>query len=363
MLKALPETRHSPRHFSIVLLPEFSILAVSAVIETLKAANHCARREAYRWSLHSADGQPVLSSSGVALAPSGTLEDIGPRTSIVLCGGWMPVRDETEGVGRWLRRAARQATLVVGLQAAVWLMARCGLLEGCRAAIHWELVDSFRETFADVEVSARLFEIDKVYLTCAGGEATIDMLVSVIADNLGPEIAGSVADRLIHGRVRPGNEQQVSAATRYNGKNPFLVRAIEIMESNVESPLDLAEIARQIGCSRRQIERIFDRFVGSCPANFYRNMRLERGRRLLAETRMSCLEVALACGFTSQGTFCRSYQRRFGITPIREREVSQFGIAHSGSAMGRGEWNGTSPAGRGSASGHFGPVIGNPMQV
>lgn len=323
MLKRVSEGNTGPHHFSIVLLPDFSLLTLTALIEALHAANRLEGRDMFRWSLHSGEGQAVMSSGGFALSAPRGVHDVDLRAAIVLCGGPAPAARPAAAVDCWLRRAARQAPMLIGLEGAVWLMARCGLLDQRKAAVHWELVDGFRETFADVEVSAQLFEADRGRMTCAGGAAVIDMAIALIAKVSGPEIARGVAEHLIHGRVRPGDEQQVSAILRYSGKNSFLVRTIEIMEENLEFPLDLEAIARRAGCSRRQIERVFHRFVGISPAAFYRNLRLDRGRRLLAETRLSCIEIALACGFRSQGTFCRSYQQRFGATPFMDRGRSK----------------------------------------
>jgi AraC family carnitine catabolism transcriptional activator len=318
MLKPLIHPHTIPDHFSLVLLPGFCLFSVSSLIECLRVANSLSEGANYRWSLRSVDGLPVMASSGLQFPVSASLQDLDPRAAIVLCGGPTPRLESLATGAAWLNRVARQAPLLIGLQGAVWQMARCGLLTGHRAAVHWELADAFGETFAGVSVSANLFEADRGRLTCAGGAAVVDMMLSLIARRSGAGVAQGVAEQLIHSRVRPGDEQQVSATMRYNGKSPFLGRAIEIMQENVEFPLELEAIARKTGCSRRQIERVFLRFVGISPATFYRNIRLDRGRRLLAETQMSCTEVAFACGFSSQGTFCRAYQKRFGATPFME---------------------------------------------
>jgi AraC family carnitine catabolism transcriptional activator len=55
------------------------------------------------------------------------------------------------------------------------------------------------------------------------------------------------------------------------------------------------------------------------PAAYYRNLRLDRAQRLLADTGLPLIEVAVATGFSSKSAMARAYAQKFGRPPGGER--------------------------------------------
>ena len=70
------------------------------------------------------------------------------------------------------------------------------------------------------------------------------------------------------------------------------------------------------------LERLFRRYLDRSPKRYYLEMRLEKARRLLLQTDMSVINVALACGFTSPSHFSKCYRGHYKRTPYRERGVA-----------------------------------------
>ena len=87
------------------------------------------------------------------------------------------------------------------------------------------------------------------------------------------------------------------------------------MHDNIEEPLSLDELIARTNVSRRQVERHFRQLLDDSPMNWYRNIRLDRGRTLIVETDMSIAQIAIACGFNSVNVFSRHYKKRFGTSP------------------------------------------------
>jgi len=77
------------------------------------------------------------------------------------------------------------------------------------------------------------------------------------------------------------------------------------------------ELAEAAGYSRRHLERMFRGAVGKTPGEFYRGLRMERGRNLLITTDLTLIEVAMACGFTSVSHFSKSFRAGFGVAPTK----------------------------------------------
>jgi transcriptional regulator GlxA family with amidase domain len=314
--------------FSFLLLPEFSLMALTAVIEPLRHANAILGYENYVWKFYSWSGSRLTSSSQVEIAPCGGQKDIAEHSNIVLCSGPDIAMHSTEALRKWLRRAARYSPMIGALCTAPRILAEAGILDGYRATIHWESLQSFRESFPRVNVCDGLFELDRDRMTCAGETAGIDMMTTLLAVRHGFDLAAQVAARILCSRVRAPREPQTPIRLRLGSRCPHLIRVIEIMEANIEDPLELDFIVDQINCSRRQIERSFNKHLSCSPIQYYRNLRLDRARQLLADTQMGYTEVGIACGFSSATSFSRAYRQRFGVSPYNERGIPKLAVQY-----------------------------------
>ena len=150
------------------------------------------------------------------------------------------------------------------------------------------------------------------------------MMHAMIAERLGAAFAARVSDWFLHTAVRePGSAQRAGAASRYGVHRRELVAALELMEHHVGEPFDRAELARRVGLSPRQLDRLFRAHLGVSPMRRYRQIRLERAQDLLRQTARSVTEVAHACGFPGSSQFSRAYRARFGRSPREERLMAR----------------------------------------
>jgi len=319
------ERARAPQRFAFVLLPNFSMIAFASAVEPLRIANRMADRMLYDWQIVSKDGGQVRASNGCLVATDQSLAavNVGPgqnQPTILLCSGlgaeWISDRE----LFAWLRRADRSGAVLGAICTGAHLLARAGLLDGHRCTIHWENLPGFVEQFPEVEVSADLFEVDRKRLTCSGGTAALDLMLHLIARDHGQELAVKISEQCLLDRIRqPHDHQRMPYRVRLGIHHSKLIGAIEMMESNVEEPLDQEMLARYIGLSRRQLERLFRKHLGRTPAQYYLELRLERARHLLYQTAMPIMNVAFACGFVSASHFSTCYRQMYGKTPRAER--------------------------------------------
>lgn len=307
------------------LVPEFSMIAFTSAIEPLRIANRLAGKRLYAWRLVSRDGAAVAASNGIAIQVDAGIDAIEPLSGagmsvVVLCGGLGSEHYQDREVFGWLRRWARCGASLGALCTGAHVLARAGLLDGHRCTIHWENLPGFIEAFPDIQVTADLFEIDRQRFTCSGGTAALDLMLHRIAVAHGDELATKVSEQCIVDRIRgPHDRQRMPLRVRLGVHHPKLIRAVEIMEGNIEEPLSQELLARYIGISRRQLERLFRRHLGRTPAQYYLEARLERARHLLYQTDMPIMSVACATGFVSASHFTTCYRQMFGKTPRAER--------------------------------------------
>ncbi|HEX9771765.1 MAG TPA: GlxA family transcriptional regulator [Kiloniellales bacterium] len=314
--------RQLPQKIGLILIPRFSLISFTSMVEAMRLANRMSGQELYRWRFLSADGRPVQSSSGLTVEADAEINAANDIDCAVVCGGIDIQRFDDRQVVSWLRRMGRRGIDIGALCTGSHILANAGLLDGHRCTIHWENLAGFLEDFPDVEVTAELFEIDRNRFTCSGGTAAIDLMLNVITRQHGHELAAAVADQLMHERIRDEHDhQRMSLPARLGVRHPKLLSVIELMEQNLEEPMTRAELAVRAGLSTRQLERLFRKYLSRSPARYYLELRLHKARLLLLQTNMSVIDVALACGFVSASHFSKCYRDFFGRTPRKERTI------------------------------------------
>ncbi|MGC1489292.1 MAG: GlxA family transcriptional regulator [Albidovulum sp.] len=311
---------HRTKRFVFLLLDNFTMLSFAGAVEPLRIANRIIGREAYAWSLAGENGQETICSNGAAFKLDTGLVEISREDAILVCGGIDVQKATTKPVLSWLRREARRGVALGGLCTGTYTLARAGLLDGKRATIHWENQDSFVEEFEEVRLTKSVFVLDGNRMSTAGGTASIDLMLKIIAQDHGEDTANTVADQLIYSSIRTDRDtQRLSIPTRIGVRHPKLSQVIQIMENSIEDPISPAQLASDVGMSTRQLERLFRRYLNRSPKRYYMELRLQKARNLLMQTDMSVINVALACGFASPSHFSKCYRAHYQTTPYRER--------------------------------------------
>ncbi|MGF9691602.1 GlxA family transcriptional regulator [Rhizobium sp. 0TCS1.26] len=309
------------------LVPNFTMLPFSAAVETLRIANRMLGYPAYEWRLSSVDGEKVSSSSGIAIEVNTSLAEERRNISgehrpnmVLICSGIQIEDFNNKSVHAFLRETYNRGTAVGSLCTGAHVLAQAGLLNGKRCAIHWENLPGFAETFPQAEVYADLYEVDSNLYTCAGGTASLDMMLNLIGQDFGEALVNRVCEQQLTDRVRnPHDRQRLPLRARLGVQNSKVLSIIELMESNLAEPLSLVEIADDADLSRRQIERLFRQEMGRSPARYYLEIRLDRARHLLVQSSMPVVEVAVACGFVSASHFSKCYREVYNRSPQQER--------------------------------------------
>lgn len=311
------------REFVFLLIDRFSMIAFAAALEPLRVANRMARRDVYSWSLASETGGPVRCSNGTELNVDAGLGDVDKDAMIVVCSGLDVNRVATKSATTWLRKQSRRGATLGALCTGAWILAKAGLLDNARCTIHWENREAMREEFPELDLTNHYFERDGARWTSAGGTSAADMMLHMINEDLGRDVAAQVVDQLAMSPIRSNlDEQRMSVPARMGVRHPKLTTVIQMMEENIEEPISPAELARLVGMSTRQLERLFRRYLNRSPKRYYMELRLQRARNLLLQTDMTVINVALACGFTSPSHFSKCYRHHFDRTPYRERGVA-----------------------------------------
>jgi AraC family transcriptional regulator len=109
----------------------------------------------------------------------------------------------------------------------------------------------------------------------------------------------------------------------YKGGLPgFRLRRVrDLMVTRLEDEFSLIRLAREADMSEFHFSRAFKRTTGFTPSQYFIQLRMERARRLLRETKRSVIEIGLDVGYTSPSHFTRIFRREVGISPTEYRRM------------------------------------------
>ena len=310
----------SAKEIYFLLLPKLTMLAFSAAVEPLRIANQVTNKELYKWFLITEDGNPVTCSNGIEITPDYALRNLPRSSRLFVCSGIEPAESTNPKVLSWIRRQRTFGCNLGGICTGAFALAKAGVLSGKRFTLHWENHPAFVEHFDDLVPSSNLYEIDNELMTCGGGNAATDMMLDMIESDFGNDLAVIVSDMCIHFRSNNSKTLQKSAfSVALGSRNQYLINAMQIMQENLEEPLDISEIAEAVQISRRQLERLFQKYVETSPVQFYIELRVSRAYALLSETEMAVAEIAAATGFSSATQLTVRFKKRYGEAPTSFR--------------------------------------------
>ena len=321
-LFSLSQLKHSgrPVRIGFFLAPDYPLMTFSAALDSLRQGNRLARRTAFEWVLITADGQAARSSSGLAFPVDHSMLQAPKCDILFVCAGVNYTDSYDPALFSWLRRCYSEGCVLGAVSTAVFYLAKAGLLEGRRCAIHWESLPAFRGEFANCFATDDIFAVDGRIITSSGGTVTLDMMLYLIAAIEGRDLASKISDQFNHPRMRRQDDaQRMVPEDRFGIRNSKLAFVVRRMESSLSEPIDISELAGSIGVSSRQLERLFQANLKMSPSRFYIDLRMARARELLLHTDLAIGEIASVCGYESPSHFSRFYRQHFNETPAMAR--------------------------------------------
>lgn len=312
-----------PARFGFLLIEDFTLISVASAIEPLRMANCLMGAEFYRWRTISETGEAARASDGLRINADRGIDDpdvLANLDAVIVCGGRRVEKQVTDPVVLWLRTAASAGLHLGSTCTGSYVLARAGLLDGYRCSINRENMAALAELFPKVQVRRSTYTIDRDRLTSSGGTTPVDMMLYLVRRQCGPEITAAVAEQFMHERVRSADDPQRAPLRYFKGKQSMkLASVVELMEANIKEPLSQLELASSVNLSRRQLQRLFQKYLACAPSRYYLQLRLQRARELLLQTDLGLVEIAAQTGFVSSSHFSKSYKELYDYSPSRER--------------------------------------------
>jgi transcriptional regulator GlxA family with amidase domain len=311
------------RRIGFILYPGFDMisLAASTVFEW---ANLVSGTAAYEVVMLSEAGGLLSGWAAVSVDTRRLDEATGSFDTLIVCAGVAPPQSSPEVLSR-LRAAAPATRRMGSICTGAFALAEAGLLEGRRATTHWLLARELAARFPGLTVDEdRIFVADQGVWTSAGMSAGLDLALAMVEEDLGPEIARSVARHLVLYHRRSGGQSQHSALLELEPKSDRIQSALTYARSNLKSSLTLDELAEAARLSSRQFSRAFREETGQTPAKAVERLRIEAARLMLEEGRHTVETVAHETGFGDRERMRRAFQRTLGLPPQSVRRTAQL---------------------------------------
>jgi transcriptional regulator GlxA family with amidase domain len=308
----------------IVLFNGVQSLDVTGPMDVFTVADQLVARRSggspYRVRTASLGGQPVRAASGLTVVPDCDLRETTAPDLLLVPGGECAVAPEP-GLVDWLREHGRSAARLVSVCTGTFPLAEAGLLTGRRVTTHWDYCARLARSYPSLTVERDpIFVRDGNVATSAGVTSGIDLALHLVEDDLGHQVALTVARYLVVFLRRPGNQAQFSIqlAGQLAQRDPLREVQRWILD-HPDEDLSVPTLARRAHLSPRQFARAFADEVGMPPGRYVDQVRLEAARRRLEDTSDSIAHTARACGYRSAEVMRRAFLRSLAISPVEYR--------------------------------------------
>lgn len=265
----------------------------------------------------------VLSDIGLSINVEQGLALLDQADIIIIPYWNNPNERPSQALLEALRKAWQRGAEVVGLCLGTYVLAYAGLLDGHRAATHWEFEKDFTERFPAVHLDSNsLYTSDERLITSAGTAAGIDCCLNIIRGHYGSAVANRVARRMVVPPYREGGQAQfIERPVPVSTRDSKINELIEYLRRNLDKPHDLDSLAGFVSMSRRTLTRHFSRATGTTPGEWLKAERLQRSQELLETTNRSIESVSALSGFQSPISFRQSFKAKFRVSPSEWRRA------------------------------------------
>jgi transcriptional regulator GlxA family with amidase domain len=334
MLMAQPPVAQSEAafHVGVLPLPNFTLLAFAAFVDTLRLAadeGDRSRQINCRWTVVGPSMQPVKASCGAEVSPWETLGDPSRFDYIAVVGGLLdrgPICDAA--TLEWIRAAAAAGTRLIGLCVGTFALLRAGVMKGRKCCINAYHSHDFEDEFPDVTpLTDQWFTVDRDRITCPGGVAAADVAAYLVKRHCGEGWARKGLQLALISSPKAPNHPQPVATTSRPIEHTRLQRAVAMIEQQLWEPPSLEQLAARAHLSPRQLQRLFNQHFGCGPHEFSRDVRLRYGRWLLKRTDRTVSDIADSCGFRDVPHFCRQFRALFNMSPLQARAADRSSTA------------------------------------
>jgi transcriptional regulator GlxA family with amidase domain len=301
-------TQRVTRRIVILAAPPVNLLNLVGTFEVFGTVNRilAGGDQPYQIEVTSSRTErSIMGYSGLPILAHGYYRDVHDDVDTLLLAGGRDIDPGTDtDLLSWIIEMATKVRRIGSTCTGAFLLAKTGLLDGRKATTHWAYVREFAAQFPKVHLDPEpIWLRDGKFCTSAGVTSSMDLALALVEEDLGSKVALAVARQLVlFLRRKPLQETMVWAL------------------DNLDKDLSVENLATHAAMSRRNFTRVFATELGTSPAHYIEQLRIEAARRLLEDSLGSVEAIAVACGFSSAELMRRAFLRSMKSTPSQYRE-------------------------------------------
>lgn len=306
----------TPTKISFLVLDGATMLTVASVMDPLRAANRVSREKLFEWEILSQRHETIKLVGDFEMKADKPFSQTQGGDFLIIIASFFHDKHANTQLIQTIRKLTTRFDNICGIEAGAWVLARAGIIKNHKVTTHWEDLENLSLNFPDIDVRKDRYIIDENIWTCGGASPALDMMLYLMENRYGKTLALDVASVFIYDQTHPSTDAQPNISIgRLAQKEPRISKALRIMEQNIESPIPVAEIAKQLGVSVKTQETLFTSHLHETPAAYYLRLRLITAKKLLLDTNLSIQEIAIRSGFNSQSAFSRSFTNHLSLSP------------------------------------------------
>lgn len=265
----------------------------------------------------------LATTAGFSIVVEHGLEKLLTADTIIVPSWRDPAERAPAALLAALVAAHERGARIVGLCLGAYVLAQAGLLDGRAATTHWAYAEDFARRHPGVRLQPDVLYLeDGRMLTSAGTVAAIDCCLYMLRQQLGGEIANSVARRLVVPPHRQGGQAQfVTQPLPANATDARLSGLLDWVRAHLDQAHTLDSLAARATMSRRTFTRHFRQMTGATVGAWLLGERLALAQRLLESSSHSVETVSNLAGFGSAVSLRQHFRTAFGVSPVAWRRT------------------------------------------
>ncbi|HCY87709.1 MAG TPA: hypothetical protein DHV36_21420 [Desulfobacteraceae bacterium] len=274
--------------------------------------------------LVSLDGRALRCQNGIILNTHCAVKDISQADLFIISSiphveAPLPGQDFMVD---WLRQKHLGGTVLASVCTGAFLLALTGLLDGKEATTHWSAAGEFRAMFPAVRLAPENLIVTHENLCCAAGAgAATDLAYYFLESYFGHSVAVQTAKFFVHDFRRQTQAAYATLDTNACHADPQILKAQTWIETHLDEPFNISDLADIAGLGRRTFERRFKAALGDSPKTHIQKQKVETAKKLLETTSRSFSEISYALGYQNPGSFRKIFTEWTGILPSFYRKT------------------------------------------
>ncbi|HVX46909.1 MAG TPA: helix-turn-helix domain-containing protein [Mycobacteriales bacterium] len=267
---------------------------------------------------------PLRAAGGMSVTPEFGL-DRARTADLITIPTWLRSAERpAPALQEVLDDAVARGATVLGVCTGAFLLGAAGLLRGRRATCHWRDVERLRRSFPGVRVEPdRLYVEDGPIITSAGTAAGIDACLHVVRRELGAQVVGKIARRMVVPPHRDGGQAQYieTPVPERSRDAEDLAPLLAWLQEHLCEPIDVGRLATRAHMSERTFARRFTAATGTTPHLWLTGQRVLLAQQLLERGDLGIEEIARRTGFRTADVLRHHFSRLLHTSPSAYRRT------------------------------------------